>query len=69
MMFGVSVFHAFGHEFACQVNYHPQKRQGFGLTDGEGCERTWGHLQKQIPMLRVSGVSVDIVLSHIKGAK
>lgn len=54
--FGVSVFHAFGHEFSCQCIYHPQKRVGFGCTDGEGCERVWNQLLKEIPMLRVSGV-------------
>jgi hypothetical protein len=54
--FGVSVFHAFGHEFACQCIYHPQKCVGFGCTDGEGCERVWNQLLKEIPMLRVSGV-------------
>lgn len=53
---GVSTFHAFGHEFPCQAMYHPQKREGFGFTDGEGCERLWASLQKLIPGLRVSGV-------------
>lgn len=55
--FGVSVFHAFGHQFACQCIYHPQKCVGFGCTDGEGCERCWNQLLKEIPMLHVSGVS------------
>ena len=54
--FGVSVFHAFGHEFACQCIYHPQKKVDFGCSDGEGCERVWNQLLKEIPMLRVSGV-------------
>ncbi|KAF8295712.1 hypothetical protein DL93DRAFT_2068359 [Clavulina sp. PMI_390] len=53
----VSVFHAFGHEYSCQCAYHPQKITGFGATDGEGCERCWNQLMKEIPMLRVSGVS------------
>jgi hypothetical protein len=39
--FAVSVFHAFGHEWACQLLYHPRKRVGFGFTNGEGCERFW----------------------------
>lgn len=51
------MFHAFGHEFACQCVYHPQRRVGFGHTDGEGCERCWGQLQKEIATLRISGVS------------
>jgi hypothetical protein len=53
---GVSVFHAFGHEAACQALYHPQKCPGFGCTDGEGCERCWAALQKLTGVLRVSGV-------------
>jgi hypothetical protein len=53
---GVSTFHTFGHEFPCQAVYHPQKREGFGFTDGEGCGRLWASLQKLIPGLRVSGV-------------
>ncbi|KAF8833407.1 hypothetical protein BDN67DRAFT_992846 [Paxillus ammoniavirescens] len=36
--FAISVFHAYGHQWPCQVVYHPWKRQGFGLSDGEGCE-------------------------------
>ncbi|KAF9230012.1 hypothetical protein BU15DRAFT_69562, partial [Melanogaster broomeanus] len=31
------------------------KSQGFGLSDGEGCERLWSDLKKVIPVLRVSG--------------
>lgn len=56
--FAISVFHAYGHQWACQVIYHPRKCVGFGLTDGEGCERFWSAIKKLIPMLRVSGVSV-----------
>ncbi|KAF8835927.1 hypothetical protein BDN67DRAFT_992290 [Paxillus ammoniavirescens] len=36
--FAISVFHAYGHQWPCQVVYHPRKWQGFGLSDGEGCE-------------------------------
>lgn len=56
--FGISVFHAYGHQWPCQVVYHPRKCPGFGLTDGEGCERFWSSLKKLIPGLRVSGVRV-----------
>jgi hypothetical protein len=56
--FGISVFHAYGHQWPCQVVYHPRKCCGFGLTDGEGCERFWSSLKKLIPGLRVSGVGV-----------
>ncbi|KAL1743156.1 hypothetical protein HDZ31DRAFT_41596 [Schizophyllum fasciatum] len=53
--FAVSVFHAFGHDWPCQLIYHPRKCIGFGLTDGEGCERFWYSLSKLIPYLRVAG--------------
>lgn len=58
--FGVSVFHAYGHQWACQVVYHPRKCRGFGLSDGEGCERFWSAIRKLIPTLRVSGVRMPI---------
>jgi hypothetical protein len=54
--FGISVFHAFGHQWPCQLVYHPRKCVGFGLTDGEGCERLWNAIRILIPSLRVSGV-------------
>jgi hypothetical protein len=54
--FGISVFHAYGHQWPCQIIYHPRKCVGFGLTDGEGCERLWNAIKHLIPSLRVSGV-------------
>lgn len=54
--FAVAVFHAYGHQWPCQIVYHPRKREGFGLSDGEGCERLWSFLKPLIPSLRVSGV-------------
>lgn len=60
--FAISVFHAFGHQWPCQIIYHPRKCRGFGLTDGEGCERFWSSLKSLIPGLRVSGVSKFICL-------
>lgn len=54
--FAISVFHAYGHQWACQLIYHPRKCLGFGLTDGEGCERFWSAIKLLIPMLRVCGV-------------
>ena len=55
--FGISVFHAYGHQWPCQIIYHPRKCKGFGLSDGEGCERLWSAIKPLIPSLRVSGVS------------
>ncbi|KIK33502.1 hypothetical protein CY34DRAFT_99474 [Suillus luteus UH-Slu-Lm8-n1] len=54
--FAVAVFHAYGYQWPCQIVYHPRKRDGFGLSDGEGCERLWSFLKPLIPSLRVSGV-------------
>ncbi|KAL1749848.1 hypothetical protein FB107DRAFT_224867 [Schizophyllum commune] len=55
LRFAVAVFHAFGHDWPCQLIYHPRKIVGFGLTDGEGCERFWYSISKLIPYLRVAG--------------
>ncbi|KAH7902838.1 hypothetical protein BJ138DRAFT_1121031 [Hygrophoropsis aurantiaca] len=55
MSFAISVFHAYGHQWPCQIIYHPRKCIGFGLSDGEGCERLWSSLKPLIPVLRVSG--------------
>ncbi|EIN03796.1 hypothetical protein PUNSTDRAFT_33337, partial [Punctularia strigosozonata HHB-11173 SS5] len=33
--FAVSVFHAYQHQWACQLCYHPRKCDGFGCSDGE----------------------------------
>ncbi|KAG1745669.1 hypothetical protein EDB19DRAFT_1894353 [Suillus lakei] len=54
--FAISVFHAYGHQWACQIIYHPRKCEGFGLSDGEGCEHLWSALKHLIAPLRVSGV-------------
>jgi hypothetical protein len=57
LSFAVSVFHVFGHEWACQLLYHPRKRVGFGFTNGEGCERFWHSISHLIAHLRICGVS------------
>ena len=63
--FGISVFHAFGHQWPCQVVYHPRKCTGFGLSDGEGCERFWSSIQRLVPSLRVSGVSLHCFYCYL----
>ncbi|KAJ7247676.1 hypothetical protein B0H12DRAFT_978568, partial [Mycena haematopus] len=57
LQFAVSVLHAFGHHWLCQMKYHPRRRTLFGLSDGEGCERFWHSISKLISYLRVCGVS------------
>ena len=61
VLFGILVFHTFGHQWPCQVIYHPCKQQGFGLTDGEGCEMFWSTLKVLILGLQVSGVSFSSI--------
>ncbi|KIJ32566.1 hypothetical protein M422DRAFT_213744, partial [Sphaerobolus stellatus SS14] len=55
LIFAVLVFHAFGHQWVCQLLYHPRKHTAFGLSDGEGCERFWSSIRRLIPSLRISG--------------
>ncbi|KAJ7194705.1 hypothetical protein GGX14DRAFT_678291 [Mycena pura] len=73
LAFAVSVFHAFGHEWACQIVYHPRKRTGFGLSDGEGCERFWHSISHLIAALRISGYhnrlyTLDTQIEHAHDA-
>ncbi|CAO3657008.1 unnamed protein product [Mucor hiemalis] len=51
-IYAVSVFHAFAHIMSCQMKYHPKYINGFGRTDGEGCERLWSYLNGFIPISR-----------------
>jgi hypothetical protein len=53
-MFGTSVFHAYVHEWSCQVKYNPRLNKLWGLSDGEGLERLWSFLSPLISTLRVS---------------
>ncbi|KAF9060024.1 hypothetical protein BDP27DRAFT_1385631 [Rhodocollybia butyracea] len=63
LAFAISVFHAFGHGWACQCIYHPRKCRGFGLSDGEGCEHFWHSISKLIAFLRVCGVWVFLAFA------
>jgi len=72
--FGVSVFHAYGHQWTCQLWYHPRKSEMWGLSDGEGCERFWSELRRLIPGLRVTGYHrrlfiIDLQVEHIDQLK
>ncbi|THU85905.1 hypothetical protein K435DRAFT_684691 [Dendrothele bispora CBS 962.96] len=60
LVFAISVFHAFGHQWACQVLYHPRKCEGFGLSDGEGAERLWHGIQHLIAYTRIAGYHLRI---------
>ncbi|KAG1723154.1 hypothetical protein EDB19DRAFT_1953265 [Suillus lakei] len=68
--FTVAVFHAYGHQWPCQIIYHPRKREGFGLSDGEGCEHLWSSLKQLIPSLHISGFHqrffvLDVQICHL----
>lgn len=70
LTFGISVFHAYGHQWPCQIIYHPRKCEGFGRTDGEGCERFWSSIKNLVPSLRVSGYftrlyTLDTQVKHL----
>ncbi|XP_028407170.1 uncharacterized protein LOC114529555 [Dendronephthya gigantea] len=41
----IPVFHCYGHKSACQINYGPQRKDGYGLTDGEAIKRLWSYLR------------------------
>jgi len=61
IIFALAVFHAYGHQWPCQLVYHPRKCEGFGLSDGEGCECFWSAIKLLIPSMRVAGVSVHLM--------
>ncbi|KAI6100892.1 hypothetical protein EV401DRAFT_2080701 [Pisolithus croceorrhizus] len=48
LKFGISVFHAYGHQWPCQIVYHPRKCVGFGLSDVSGYHQRLFVLDNQI---------------------
>lgn len=60
LVFAISVFHAYGHQWACQIHYHPRKQRIWGLTDGEGNERLWFLLSHLVSILRNTGYFVRL---------
>ncbi|KAH9818347.1 hypothetical protein DFH28DRAFT_925835 [Melampsora americana] len=54
MIFGTSVFHAYVHQWACQIKYHPRFNDFWGLSDGEGLERLWSFLSALVAPLCIS---------------
>lgn len=65
LTFAVSIFHAFGHQWPCQLIYHPRKCIGYGLSDGEGAERLWHALSHLIAYGRVAGVSPILIFRRV----
>ncbi|KAF9504260.1 hypothetical protein BS47DRAFT_1368918 [Hydnum rufescens UP504] len=71
---GVLIFHAYGHQWTCQLWYHPRKNEIWGLSDGEGCEWFWSELRQLIPGLQVTGYHcrlflLDLQVEHIDEGK
>ncbi|KAF9516536.1 hypothetical protein BS47DRAFT_1292140 [Hydnum rufescens UP504] len=48
ILFGLPALHAYGHQFVCQITYHPHKIEAFGRTDGKGTERFWNSISPLI---------------------
>src|SRR5260370_40888 len=57
--------HAYGHEWACQLEYNPRMCTGLGLSDGEGTERLWSRFVKLIGIQRSSSVSTHSTLMKL----
>ncbi|KAH9468554.1 hypothetical protein Pst134EA_009092 [Puccinia striiformis f. sp. tritici] len=52
LFFGTAVFHAFVHDWPCQLSYNPRYNDGWGLSDGDAMERLWSSLSPQVSPLR-----------------
>ncbi|KIJ31905.1 hypothetical protein M422DRAFT_266403 [Sphaerobolus stellatus SS14] len=57
-----AAFHAYAHQFCCQVVFNPRKRVGFGMTNGEGNERIWALSKDTIGSERISGPNKQFFL-------
>ncbi|OSD07735.1 hypothetical protein PYCCODRAFT_1441640 [Trametes coccinea BRFM310] len=55
LIFAMSVMHAYGHQWACQIVYNPRLWEGLGLTEGEGTERVWSQFRMLIGVTQTSG--------------
>ncbi|OAV92783.1 hypothetical protein PTTG_04955 [Puccinia triticina 1-1 BBBD Race 1] len=69
LSFGTSVFHAYVHEWKCQLRYNPRLNDGWGMSDGEGMEQIWAFFLPLIRQLRYCTknhrlVAVDIRSHH-----
>ncbi|KAI7935276.1 hypothetical protein MJO28_016803 [Puccinia striiformis f. sp. tritici] len=69
LRFGTSVFHAYVHQWSCQLRYNPRLNKGWGMSDGEGMEQIWAFLSPLVRQLRYATknhrlVALDIRASH-----
>ncbi|KAF8325059.1 uncharacterized protein EI90DRAFT_3238814 [Cantharellus anzutake] len=56
----VSVFHAYAHQFCCQIAFHPWKCNGFGKSNREGNEWLWSSMVDMIAPERMMSVSPNM---------
>ncbi|PLW41042.1 hypothetical protein PCASD_07964 [Puccinia coronata f. sp. avenae] len=52
IQFATSIFHAYVHNWLCQLDYNPRYNRGWGLSDGEGLERMWSYMAPLVSPLR-----------------
>jgi hypothetical protein len=60
--FGPSIFHAYVHNWLCQLQYNPRFNTGWGLSNGKGLERMWSYLAPLVSPLRYA------IRNHCLGA-
>lgn len=63
----IPIFHAYGHNLACQLKYLPRRIEGFGMTDGEAVERMWAQLRGLVTIVRESRycVYIDVITLQV----
>ena len=64
--FGLSVFHAYAHNWLCQMRFNPRLIKGFGYSDGEGTERFWSFLAPLIKLCRTANASLRLSNIHFR---
>ncbi|KIJ46504.1 hypothetical protein M422DRAFT_165232, partial [Sphaerobolus stellatus SS14] len=57
-----AAFHAYAHQFCCQIVFHPRKCVGFGMMNGEGNKHIWALSKDTIGSERISRVGFPPVL-------
>ena len=71
MTFAVSVFHAFSHQWVCQLIYHPWKCKGYGLSDGKAVKGFGVHLGRRYLLYAQLGyvchfIQFTILIPHLQ---
>lgn len=67
LKFGTSVFHAYVHEWICQLEYNPRLNEGWGLLDGEGSERVWWDMTPSVAPCRYATKQTRLVNLNERG--